>query len=249
MHPRVLKLFWGLKVRGVIHAGAHKGEEELTYHDLSFGPVTWIEAIPELAQELSSRISAPSVVLNKTLWSTAGQRKTFHVTNFSGSSSLFELDSHEEEYPHVTPLRKIEVVTSTLDSIDFESDKNLLVLDLQGAEFQALQGGMRTLEKMDYVLSEVNRKPLYRGINLVRSVDSLLSEAGFVRVATRWTRHGWGEALFIQRRILASDTTLGISVRARMMAYWLWLHLAEIPVVFFRTALRSPSRSKAPSQR
>ena len=235
MHPRILSWFWRLEVKGVIHAGAHQGEEESTYASLGFGAVTWIEAIPKLAQNLDEVISPPSRVINATLWSTPDEKMTFTVTSSSGSSSLFELHEHKSEYPDIVVQEKIEVTTDTLDRLELDGPEvNLLVLDLQGAEYQALLGATKTLETIDYVIAEVNRKELYKGIKLVSEIDSILSRNEFMRVATRWTRHGWGEALYIRtsaKRLLVKR----ILLRIKVLDFWLWLHLIEIPLVFIRS--------------
>jgi FkbM family methyltransferase len=238
MHPGVLKKFWSLNIRGTIHAGAHKGEESGVYRKHSFGPVIWIEAIPELAQELETTTQAPNRVINATLWSRTGEKKPFSIANASGSSSLFEMGTHLVEHPNIRPERVIEVTTTTLDDLALGQEYNLLVLDLQGAEFQALEGAFRTLTNIDYIVSEVNRKNLYQGIKLIPEIDRLLDGLGFVRVATRWTRHGWGEALFIKSGPFSKSCMGPLGLRIKIATYWLWLHLPEIPLVYVRKLLK-----------
>jgi FkbM family methyltransferase len=235
MHPRVLTCFWGLKVKGLIHAGAHKGEEASVYSALGFGAVTWIEAIPKLAQELADVIEPPSTVINAALWSRPNEKMTFKVTSASGSSSLFDLDEVKEEYPTILVMEQIEVVTETLDQLnDIASEKNLLVLDLQGAEYEALLGATETLKGIQYLITEVNRRELYKGIKLVTDLDKLLNESDFIRVATRWTRHGWGEALYLRAPDSASSRLRKFGLHLRIYIYWCWLHFVEIPLVYLR---------------
>jgi FkbM family methyltransferase len=235
MHPRVLTCFWGLKVKGLIHAGAHKGEEEPVYSALGFGAVTWIEAIPKLAQELAQVIQPPSTVINAALWSRPNEKMTFNVTSAQGSSSLFDLGEVKDEYPTIVVMEQIEVVTETLDQLnDMVSEKNLLVLDLQGAEYEALLGATETLKGIQYLITEVNRRELYIGIKLVADLDKLLSESNFIRVATRWTRHGWGEALYVRVPDSASNRLRKIWLHLRIYIYWCWLHFVEIPLVYLR---------------
>jgi len=235
MHPRVLKIFWGLKVSGLIHAGAHKGEEAYVYKSLGFGAVTWIEAIPKLAEELAEVIELPSIVINATLWSSSNQKMTFKVATSSGSSSLFELKDHKIEYPQIEVLEEIEVNTQTLDQLNvFGPEKNLLVLDLQGAEYEALLGAKRTLAGLNYVITEVNRRELYKGIKLVNDLDKLLKDNGFIRVATRWTRHGWGEALYLRLPYSSYGRLSNVWLQLKICIYWLWLHIVEIPLVYIR---------------
>lgn len=245
MHPSVIKWFWRLNVRGTIHAGAHKGEENDAYVRLGFGPVTWIEAIPSLANHLKYAVSAEDSVVNATLWSVSDHKMTFNVTNSSGSSSLFELAEHKSEYPGIFIEEQIEVSTTTLDDLHLAAISNLLVLDLQGAEYEALQGASRTLQSIDYIVTEVNRRELYRGIKLVAELDELLKSKGFYRVATRWTRHGWGEALYLNSRNMKNWAKFPI--KAKIALFWVWLHFFEIPIVSTRSNIRSVIDWMSPS--
>jgi FkbM family methyltransferase len=237
MHPSIVKWFWRLNVQGTIHAGAHRGEENDAYVSLGFGPVTWIEAIPGLANYLKGVVPVEDLVVNATLWSVSDHKMTFNVTNSTGSSSLFELAEHKYEYPGIFIEEQIEVSTITLDDLNLVATSNLLVLDLQGAEYEALQGASKTLQSIDYLVTEVNRRELYSGIKLVSEIDELLNSEGFYRVATRWTRHGWGEALYIKSRTLKSSHEL--TMRAKIAIYWVWLHFFEIPIVAMRSGARA----------
>ncbi len=51
-----LRSFWGINPTGVLHVGAHLGEELEGYFKNQFGPVTWIEAQPNLVQLLRGRV-------------------------------------------------------------------------------------------------------------------------------------------------------------------------------------------------
>lgn len=248
MQPTILKFFWNLNVRGVVHAGAHKGEESQTYERLGFGPVTWIEAIPALADELALRVQPPSNVINSALWSVPDKKLKFQLTSASASSSLFDLQDHKIKYPEISVVGEIEVVTQTIDQLDLGLDKNLLVLDLQGAEYEALTGASRTLKSMDYILTEVNKIMLYKGIKLVGDLDNLLLAHDFVRVATRWTKHGWGEALYLRISNNQKSPVRWLQLMGKMFVYRLWLNLFEIPIVYVRSRANQvlPSRNKAP---
>lgn len=238
MHPWPLTRFWRLKISGTIHAGAHKGEEGPVYKKYSFGPVVWIEAIPELAQQLKMQISYPDIVVNATLWSEAGKNLSLKISSSTGSSSVFDFADHIVEHPEVYKEREIPVVTTTIDKLELDKKHNLIVLDLQGAEYEALQGAVDTLAHIAYVICEVNRKELYKGIHLVCDIDDLLNGFGFVRVATRWTRYGWGEALFIKSGLLGTGALSSLRLEARKMVFSFWLKLFEIPIVYLRSKVR-----------
>lgn len=238
MHPWPLTKFWRLNIRGTIHAGAHMGEETAVYEKYKFGPIIWIEAIPELAEQLRLKVNHPDSVINATLWSSPGETLSLKITNFTGSSSVFDLAHHLVAHPQVSKERELLVTTTTIDNLALVGKTNLLVLDLQGAEYQAIQGSTNTIKNLDYVVSEVNRKELYKGIRLIHDFDKLLDAFDFERVATRWTRFGWGEALFIRRDLLGRGKLSKLTLFSKKSIYWFWLNLFEIPIVFFRDRIR-----------
>jgi hypothetical protein len=74
----------------------------------------------------------------------------------------------------------------------------MLVLDIQGAELEALKGSKRILGCVRYVYCEVSQVNLYEGGAKVQEIDDYLKGFGFLRVATNWTSHGWGDAFYIR---------------------------------------------------
>ena len=69
--------------------------------------------------------------------------------------------------------------------------------DIQGAELLALQGGKNAIPFAKAIYLEVNEKELYVGCGLVAEIDNLLKQYGFVRVLTKMTGAGWGDALYV----------------------------------------------------
>jgi hypothetical protein len=89
-------------------------------------------------------------------------------------------------------------VTKTLDQVlpgDFEAD--LISLDIQGCELQALLGFKQGLAKIKWIYCEVNKRELYKNCVMIDELDAFLLEKGFKRRVTRWTVHGWGDALYV----------------------------------------------------
>jgi hypothetical protein len=98
----------------------------------------------------------------------------------------------------------------------------LLVLDIQGAEYEALQGLGKKIDMFDYVYCEVSRGGVYKQTHEVFDIDSLLSEAGFLRVATMWTRANWGDALYARKSVVSDVYGGTFRLFARMGIYRLW---------------------------
>ncbi|MBW9204504.1 FkbM family methyltransferase [Mumia sp. zg.B17] len=198
---------FGVPIRGLIHVGANSGQEYPEYQARTTGPLLYVEAIPALAERVRQRLDPhrPHVIRQALLSDTTGDAVTFHVSSNGGaSSSMFEAGRHATEYPSVTFEEKVELVTERLDDIVSErpeaADYNVILLDVQGAEFKVLQGAPDLLTQVDAVLAEVAPEPLYEGGCTFLEVTNLLAEAGLVFRDAVMTSKGWGEALYTRSK-------------------------------------------------
>lgn len=199
-----LKYKFGVNPKGILHVGAHLGEELGMYLNAGWlCPIIWVEGQANLAARLTSCLPSNHKVINAFVWDLDGINLNFKVTNNSQSSSLLNLGTHKHNYPDIF-VNKVEVVqTKRLDSLIESSDNiDLLVLDIQGAELKALIGLGDHLKRVNYVYSEVNKWGVYEDCALVKELDQYLGHFGFKRVATSWVRGaGWGDALWIRSNL------------------------------------------------
>lgn len=204
-----LKRKFKLDVSGVVHVGAHEGQEYKDYR-ASFGniPILWIEADPTVFIRLKETIPAGNCYFANALVSDeSDQMVTFNVANNEQSSSMLELGTHEHVHPEVVYVDQLTLMTSTLDEIvsdpafsDAAADANFLNMDVQGAEDKVIAGGHDFLNKVEYIYTEVNRDALYKGGVLLPDLDDQLEEQGFRRMQTLMHEHlGWGDALYMRR--------------------------------------------------
>ena len=199
--PIDLARLWSVSPTGVLHVGAHKGEEKALYTQAGWDPIIWIEAQPELANDLEKRFAAEGdKVICATIWNESGKQLTLNISSNSGSSSLLEFGSHTASYPEITFTNSIEVKTSRLDSILTESDiPNFMNLDIQGVELQALESLGYLLRRLNYIYVEINTRDVYKDCTKLSDLDEFLAQEGFKRILTRrYLRHGWGEALYVR---------------------------------------------------
>jgi FkbM family methyltransferase len=192
---------WGVCPDGVIHVGAHLGEEAIHYESENWLPITWIEAQPELAFDLRARLKAPSHnIIEAAVWNENDLKLDLHLASNSQSSSLLEFGTHLIDYPDITFTNKIQVHTKRLDSlISLVDMPNFINLDIQGVEMQALESLGILVQKLDYIFVEVNRKDVYLGCTKVWDLDRFLETKGFKRRITRWyLKQGWGDALYVR---------------------------------------------------
>jgi FkbM family methyltransferase len=194
----------GMRIRGVLHGGAHECQEMEVYRSVAPNArVVWVEANPAVAERVRARGVAD--VYQALLSDEDGREVDFMVTNNEESSSMLELAEHRWEHPDVVEVARVRLRTSRLDSLLSRVapgfDFNFVNLDIQGAELLALRGlGEDRLARVDYVYTEVNERELYRGCALLPEVDAFLCARGFRRAAIEMTRHGWGDALFVREK-------------------------------------------------
>jgi FkbM family methyltransferase len=114
-----------------------------------------------------------------------GTARTFHHTNRSMTSSLFEpntplLQKFQNLAELVTPVSTEMVQTRRLDDLrELVGDVDLLKLDVQGAELDVLRGGEELLRSVTLIFTEVEFVSLYKGQPLFAEVDAYLRSQGF----------------------------------------------------------------------
>lgn len=191
--------------KGVLHLGAHLGEEAEIYERCRLHNVIWIEANPSLIGELTRNVEKYSThrVFSFLISDTDGETQNLRITNNGQSSSIFDFGVHKIHYPGVFFTEEVTLTTKTIDTfIDENSIRmenyDFLNIDLQGAELKALQGMKRSIASINYIYTEVNTASVYQGCPLISEMDEFLSSYGFRRGETYMTPFEWGDALYIR---------------------------------------------------
>jgi FkbM family methyltransferase len=201
---------------GVIHAGAHTGEEVPAYFESGFQRILLIEANPECCLKLQQRFGEDCriQIFNCALSDRTG-KITLHIhTSASGSTepaSVLPMKQFSRIVKTLSTPRSIEVEGCTLDDLlavnEIEPGEfSLLNLDIQGAELHALRGSTKTLMELRAVVSEVNLIEMYAGCALERDIAEFLEARAFVKDSSLYhslydevsTFPAWGECLFLR---------------------------------------------------
>jgi len=192
---------WNLSVNGVLHVGAHTGEEVVQYENAAWTPVIWIEAQPNLARDLRQKLN-PKLhkVLEAAIFDKNDIELSMNISSNSQSSSLLNFGTHKLDYPEITMTNNLTVKTKRLDTlIDKENMPNFINLDIQGVELKALKSLGTLISDLKYIYTEVNRLNVYEDCSNIHDIDDFLSLQGFRRATTRWQwLEGWGDALYVR---------------------------------------------------
>ena len=191
------------KPSGIIHIGAHMREERDAYLKHSIDSILWIEANPEIFNQINAMPkNTNEIILNAVISNTDGDTVNFNITNNGQSSSLLGLDKHREYYPNIYVNKTISVITQRMDTliqhncIDI-SKYNFVNIDIQGAELLALKGFGNLLNNIFYIYTEINTNSLYKNCALLTEIDDYLNNFNFQRVETEMTNFEWGDALYL----------------------------------------------------
>jgi FkbM family methyltransferase len=184
--PRFNPNYFLSEINGLIHVGAHYGQERKMYakRDLN---VLWVEAAPDIFERLCENIRAyPSqTAVNRLLTDRDDAEYVFHIANNDGeSSSILELHDHKKIWPEVRFERDLRLKSITLDSLLVRLNKPItcfqaLVMDTQGSELLVLKGAMSSLRFLKFVKVEAWDFEAYLGCPKINDVVDYLNDYDF----------------------------------------------------------------------
>ncbi len=201
-----------LTPKGVIHIGAHEGQELKLYKEMGFKTILLIEADPDTYRLLEATVARAGIgpeirgnTINVAISDHDGHA-TFYRTNNSQSNSLLRLKDHLEVYPQIREVEHIRVPCRRLDTLlnELKIDPSLfnyLHMDIQGGEYHALQGATNTLGYIEAITSEVNTREMYSGTVLQDQLEEWLDGGGrrYQRKDEIVGGDGWGDAFYVRR--------------------------------------------------
>lgn len=200
---------YNMVITGVLHIGAHFGEEYGVYQKNGITDLIFFEPVPNTFQKLTEKLDGKAILINKALGNTEGKiSMNLETANDGQSNSILQPALHLKQYPHIKFEDTVEVDITTLDNFmgEFFSNKpidgptkfNMINIDVQGYELEVFKGAEKTLENIDYIITEVNRDVVYHQCAFVDDLDEFLGKYNFKRVETTWDGGTWGDALYVK---------------------------------------------------
>jgi FkbM family methyltransferase len=153
-NPLIMRKIFRISPKTILHIGAHRGQDGLSYQKLGAELVLWGEADSASAKILREKFP-DDIVVEAVFWSESGLLVDFYEFKSGASNSAIS----PEDLSLVTHIAKKR--TTSLDQLlsvfTFELPI-LIVLDVQGAEMQVLAGGLNILSKTKYLIIEIAEK-------------------------------------------------------------------------------------------
>lgn len=200
---RELFNIYNINIKGVLHIGAHECEELGLYQNLGVDKfkIVWIDGNMEKVKQSQKR-NIPNVYY-ALISDTDDSEVEFNITNNGLSSSILDFGSHSLHHPEVHFVETQKHKTVTIDTF-YESNRlnmseyDFWNFDIQGAELLALKGGTKAIENVKAIYLEVNFEEVYKNCGLIGEIDEFLVQYKFVRIITKMSGFGWGDALYIK---------------------------------------------------
>ena len=195
-----LKEKYNLNIKGVIHVGAHHGEEFNVYEKLNIKNKIFFEPVSTNFKILNENIGSKAILINKAV---GNENKKININietaNGGQSNSILNPKLHLQQYPHIQFNSTEEVDMVKLDDyIENKNEYNFINADVQGYELEVLKGASNLLNNIDYIMLEINRAEVYENCPMVEEIILFLSKYGFKLVEEDWMGGIWGDGFFIK---------------------------------------------------
>lgn len=190
-----------MNITGVLHIGAHFGEENNVYNKLNIEKRVFFEPLTSNYNTLKNNLGEKFPLLQVAL-GNENKKITMNVetANNGQSSSILKPVLHLSQYPHIQFNSTEEVDMCRLDDLKLPLDGfNFINIDVQGYELEVFRGAKKTLNQVDYIMSEINRAEVYENCARIEQLKEFLLPYGFELVAETWVGGTWGDGLFIKK--------------------------------------------------
>jgi FkbM family methyltransferase len=191
-----------MKIQGVLHIGAHFGEENDIYDKLKIENRIFFEPLKSNYKVLQEKLQDKHPSYNVALGNENKNISMYVETANSGqSSSILKPSIHLKQYPHIQFNTMEEVEMFRLDDMKLNLEKfNFINIDVQGYELEVFKGAVKTLENIDFIMSEINRDEVYENCTKINELTDFLSDFGFDFVEQTWDGGTWGDGFFIKNK-------------------------------------------------
>ncbi len=192
---------------GVIHCGAHFGQEHQEYSDNGIERFVYIEPCKQTFDVLTKKVKDKRAIFINIACGSIETELAMNMSkqNEGQSNSFLKSHLHSVQHPEIlfTETEVMKVVP--LDSLPITKGQyDMLAMDTEGFEGEVLKGAEETLKYIDLIYTEVNKAATRIGNILIDDLEEYLWQRGFVMIETYWPSPNftWGDAVFIRKNFI-----------------------------------------------
>ena len=209
LNPGFLRQIERQRVSTIFEVGCADGADTLRLAAVFPAYIHAFECNPHALVEARRRCASTNVVrlVEKAAWDsdctipffpvTAVVEETGKVVKNPGASSCFKARIDHSQYSQA----EIIVEATRLDTYCAQhgiTSIDLLCMDVQGAALRVLKGLGSVLERVRYIITEIEIKPLYYGQALYPEVHGYLKASGFRQAAEVYRDSWFSDYLYIR---------------------------------------------------
>jgi FkbM family methyltransferase len=198
-----------LDITNLVHIGVNNGLEVGTYRELlPNSKIYLIEPQKEQFNKLVKRYEKDKriILYNTALGNEIGKSEMNISPTHKGSASLLEPTLHKTIFPEVEFQNTESVNLDKYENLNLKN-VNFLNIDVQGYELNVLKGAGKKLIEIDYIMTEISTKALYKDSALLDDIDSYLNQYKFIRLITVFwdSKCIWGDAFYINKNLISKN--------------------------------------------
>ena len=181
-HESILR---DLKPNLVVDVGANYGQFSLLCSKIwPQAQIIAFEPIPKCFNKMKQIFTSKSnIIIHNVALGNYNGESSFHISKSIDSSSLLEITELQNSifrktYEKKQTIVKVTTLKDALEGVELPSG-SILKIDVQGGEFEVLEGAVNTLQTFDYIFVELSFFELYLEQKLAGSTIVFLSSQGF----------------------------------------------------------------------
>lgn len=225
IRPAQVLRMMGITPKTVIHVGGHLAQDQTQYELLGVEQTYWCEADEHCASEIRRKFPSCNVITG-LFWSDSGQQIDFWLMKDKAQNSIFK----PKDESHA--LMRTRRITTSIDK-EFLSQTLqgpiMLVLDVQGAETQVLEGARKLLEQIDYIVCEITDEAEYSQFSVSeKEINNIVIRHHLTPLLRRYSHtKKYYDLLFVKKRfmsiiriLLVEQLYISIRVSKKLLSFF-----------------------------
>jgi len=173
------------KLKGIISIGSGSGEELKFLTSIS-EKIICFEPQKELFEILKTRSNNNILCFQKAILNKNGFLPFWQGQKLTNSSFLDLNPNRPGNHQKNIHEKKIFVNTTTLDNFFIENsidcnNYDCIIMDVQGTELMVLEGSIKILKNINFIISELSYYPIYHKSVIAKELDYFVKQFGFIK--------------------------------------------------------------------